>query len=72
MVTEKFDLGSWRNSLQQKTSKLEAARRLGVGKNAYNRYEEKGECPSTVKMAALWLRHKEIQDMVDEFKKGLR
>ena len=59
MVLEKFDLTSWRKGLPKKTSKLEAARKLGLGKNAYNKYEGDGMCPRYIKLAAMMIRQYE-------------
>ena len=50
MIVEKFNLEAWRKS--QGMSKLEAARRIGIGKNSYNKYEVEGVCPRYVKLAA--------------------
>lgn len=50
MKIEKFNLELWRKS--QGISKLEAARRIGIGKNTYNRCEALGECPRYVRLAA--------------------
>jgi hypothetical protein len=56
MKIEKFDFEYWRNALPKKTSKLAAARKLGLGKNTYNRYEKEGLCPRYVRLAALKIR----------------
>ena len=61
MQTEKFDLNLWRKSLFNKTSKLKAAKLIGVGKNAYNRYEDAGECPRVVMLAAQRVKDAEIE-----------
>ena len=50
MKIEKFNLEAWRKT--QGISKLEAARRIGIGKNTYNHCEAKGECPRYVRLAA--------------------
>ena len=51
MVIEKFDLESWRKGLH--LSKLKAAKKIGVDKNVYNKYEREGVCPRTVRLAAV-------------------
>jgi DNA-binding XRE family transcriptional regulator len=53
MKVEKFNLEAWRSV--QSISKLEAARRIGIGKNSYLKYEAEGMCPRYVRLSAVAL-----------------
>jgi hypothetical protein len=54
---EKFDLGHWRATIsgKKRPGKALAARMLGVDQGAYSRWEQAGECPRVVRLAALAL-----------------
>jgi len=69
MKNEKFDFENWRRGLPKKTSKLEAARKIGVGKNSYNKYEKEGLCPRYIRLAALKIRDLEEEMFLSGFKK---
>ena len=65
MILENFDFHYWRKALPKKTSKLGAARKLGLGKNTYNRYEKEGLCPRYVRLAALKIR--DLEEEMESF-----
>ena len=55
MKTEIFDFNHWREGLPKKTSKLEAARKMGLDKNVYNKYEREGAAPKYIVLAAKYI-----------------